>query len=90
MAKACVVLLADTHANALTSAKEFVIAGDEAVVVFDSAGAKGVAIRACTRSSRTGTRTPRSDANECPVVDLPGDRTMHGLPRASREPSGAE
>lgn len=50
MAKACVVLLADTDtheamgrmANALTSAKEFVDAGDDAVIVFDGAGTKWV------------------------------------------------
>jgi hypothetical protein len=50
MAKACVVLLADTDtheamgrmANALTSAKEFVDAGDGAVVLFDGAGTKWV------------------------------------------------
>jgi hypothetical protein len=50
MAKACFVLLADTDtheaigrmANALTSAKEFVDAGDEAIVVFDGAGTRWV------------------------------------------------
>lgn len=50
MAKACVVLLADTDtheamgrmANALTSAKEFVDAGDGAVLIFDGAGTKWV------------------------------------------------
>ena len=50
MAKACVVVLADTDtheamgrmANALTSAKEFVEEGDGAVVVFDGAGTKWV------------------------------------------------
>lgn len=50
MAKACVVLLADTDthegmgriANALTSAREFVEEGDGAVVVFDGAGTKWV------------------------------------------------
>lgn len=50
MAKACVVLLADTDtheamgrmANALTSAKEFVDEGDGAVVIFDGAGTKWV------------------------------------------------
>jgi hypothetical protein len=50
MAKACVVLLADTDtheamgrmANALISAKDFIDAGDEAVVVFDGAGTKWV------------------------------------------------
>ena len=50
MTKACFVLLADTDtheaigrmANALTSAKEFVDAGDEAVLIFDGAGTKWV------------------------------------------------
>jgi hypothetical protein len=50
MAKACVVLLPDTDtheamgrmANALTSAKEFIDAGDGAVVLFDGAGTKWV------------------------------------------------
>jgi hypothetical protein len=50
MAKACVVLLADTDtheglgrmANALTSAKEFIDAGDQAVVIFDGAGTRWV------------------------------------------------
>jgi len=50
MAKACVVLLADTDtheamgrmANALTSAKEFVEEGDGAVLLFDGAGTKWV------------------------------------------------
>ena len=50
MTKACFVLLADTDTheamgrmtNALTSAKEFVDAGDEAVVLFDGAGTKWV------------------------------------------------
>lgn len=50
MAKACVVLLADTDtheamgrmANALTSAKEFVDEGEGAVVIFDGAGTKWV------------------------------------------------
>lgn len=50
MTKACFVLLADTDtheamgrmANALTSAKEFVDAGDDAVVIFDGAGTKWV------------------------------------------------
>ncbi len=50
MIKACFLLLADTDtheamgrmANALTSATEFVDAGDEAVVIFDGAGTKWV------------------------------------------------
>ncbi|MDA8067614.1 MAG: hypothetical protein M0T77_03245 [Actinomycetota bacterium] len=50
MTKACFVLLADTDsheamgrmANALTSAKEFADAGDEAAVIFDGAGTKWV------------------------------------------------
>jgi len=50
MTKACFVLLADTDthedmgrmANALTSAKEFVDAGDDAVIIFDGAGTKWV------------------------------------------------
>lgn len=50
MAKACVVLLADTDtheatgrmANALTSAKEFLDEGDGAMVIFDGAGTKWV------------------------------------------------
>ena len=50
MAKACVVLLADTDtheamgrmANALTCAKDFVDAGDAAVLIFDGAGTKWV------------------------------------------------
>ena len=50
MAKACFVLLADTDTheamgrmvNALTSAKEFVDAGDEAVIVFHGAGTRWV------------------------------------------------
>jgi hypothetical protein len=50
MAKACVVLLADTDthegvgrmANVLTSAKEFIEEGDGAVVVFDGAGTRWV------------------------------------------------
>lgn len=49
MIKACFLLLADTDtheamgpmANALTSAKEFVDAGDDAVVIFDGAGTTG-------------------------------------------------
>jgi hypothetical protein len=48
--KAAIILFADTDrpeglgrlANALTSAREFVEAGDEAVVVFDGAGVKWV------------------------------------------------
>jgi hypothetical protein len=50
MAKACVVLLADTDTheamgrmvNALTSAKEFIEEGDGAVIIFDGAGTKWV------------------------------------------------
>jgi hypothetical protein len=50
LAKACVVLLADTDTheamgrmvNALTSAKEFIDGGDGAVVIFDGAGTKWV------------------------------------------------
>jgi len=50
MTKACFLLLADTDtheamgrmANALTSANEFVEAGDKAVVIFDGAGTKWV------------------------------------------------
>lgn len=50
MTKVCFLLLADTDtpeamgrmANALTSAKEFVDAGDDAVVIFDGAGTKWV------------------------------------------------
>jgi hypothetical protein len=50
MTKACFVLLADTDtheamgrmANALTSAKEFVDAGDEVALIFDGAGTKWV------------------------------------------------
>lgn len=46
MAKACFVLLADTDTheamgrmtNALTSTKEFLDAGDDAVLLFDGAG----------------------------------------------------
>lgn len=50
MTKACFVLLADTDtheatgrmANALTSAKEFVDAGDDVALVFDGAGTRWV------------------------------------------------
>lgn len=51
MSKAALIVFADTDTpeglgrvvNALTTAKEFKDAGDEAVIVFDGAGTKGVA-----------------------------------------------
>ena len=50
MARGCVALLADTDthealgrmANAITTAREFADAGDDAVVLFDGAGPKWV------------------------------------------------
>jgi hypothetical protein len=82
MTKACFVLLADTDtheamgrmANALTSAKEFVDAGDDVAVVFDGAGTKWVPELAS--EDRRYHRSTRSLSNASPAhaVLRPGVR----------------